>query len=53
VQRIITDHCVFDVLPEGQGLVLVELAPGVSVEDVRSKTGATFRPAPSIRSMDA
>jgi 3-oxoacid CoA-transferase subunit B len=36
VQRIITDLCVLDVTPDG--LVLVELAPGVDEEEVRTKT---------------
>ena len=36
VQRIITDLCVLDVTPEG--LRLVELAPGVTGDDVRTAT---------------
>jgi 3-oxoacid CoA-transferase subunit B len=37
VQRVITDLAVVDVTPEG--LVLLEVAPGVSVDDVRAATG--------------
>jgi 3-oxoacid CoA-transferase subunit B len=50
VHRIITDLCVLDV--EKDGLRLVELAPGVSVDEVRAKTEASFRVADSIASMD-
>jgi len=39
VDRIITDLCVFDVRP-GEPLYLKEVAPGVDVEEVRSKTAA-------------
>jgi 3-oxoacid CoA-transferase subunit B len=41
VNRIITDLAVLDVVP-GEGLVLRELAPGVSVTDVRAATEAEF-----------
>jgi 3-oxoacid CoA-transferase subunit B len=38
VNRIITDMATIDVTPEG--LVLRELAPGVTLEEVRAATGA-------------
>ena len=38
VNQIITDLCVLDVTPNG--LKLVELAPGVTVDEVKQKTGA-------------
>jgi len=41
---VITDLCVFEVEP-GKGLVLKELHPGVTLEDVRAKTAAEFRVA--------
>ncbi len=37
VNRIITDLAVWDVAP--QGMKLIELAPGVSKEEVIAKTG--------------
>jgi 3-oxoacid CoA-transferase subunit B len=40
VDLIITDLCVFDVARPG--LTLVDLAPGVTVADIRSKTEAPF-----------
>jgi 3-oxoacid CoA-transferase subunit B len=40
VDRIITDLGVMDVTPEG--LKLVELAPGVSREQIQAKTGVTL-----------
>jgi 3-oxoacid CoA-transferase subunit B len=38
VNRIITDLAVLDVTP--QGLRVVEMAPGVTREDLQAKTGA-------------
>ncbi len=51
VHRVITDLCVFDVDRGRAELVLVELAPGVGVEEVRAKTKARFREAESVGSM--
>jgi 3-oxoacid CoA-transferase len=41
VSLIITDLCVFEVKPGG-GLVLLELHPGVTLDEVKAKTGAGF-----------
>jgi 3-oxoacid CoA-transferase subunit B len=44
VNLIVTDLCVFDVDEPGKpGLTLVDLAPGVTVADVRAQTQASFR----------
>jgi 3-oxoacid CoA-transferase subunit B len=40
VNRVITDLCVFD--RGDDGLTLVELAPGVGLDEVRAKTEASF-----------
>ena len=47
VNLVVTDLGVFDVTAEG--LVLVDLAPGVTVEDLRDKTEAAFRIHPELK----
>ena len=42
VNRIITDLCVFDVKPDGSGLELIELAPGVTEEELQEKTACSY-----------
>ena len=47
VDRIITDMCVFDVdKAGGTGLTLVEIAPGLAVEDVKEATACDFKVVP-------
>jgi len=50
VHRIITELCVFDV-DASKGLTLIELAPGVSVEDVSAVTEPKFAVAAEVVEM--
>ena len=50
VDLIITNLCVFSV-ERGKGLTLIELAPGVTEEDVRKATQADYMSAPSLRQL--
>jgi 3-oxoacid CoA-transferase subunit B/3-oxoadipate CoA-transferase beta subunit len=45
VDLVVTDLGVFDVARGRRPLTLVELAPGVTVEEIRSRTGAAFETA--------
>jgi 3-oxoacid CoA-transferase subunit B len=49
VHRIITDLCVMDVTPDG--LELIELAPGVTRDEVHQKTEAKLRDAAGLAEM--
>ncbi|KAL6233756.1 hypothetical protein BDW75DRAFT_251838 [Aspergillus navahoensis] len=50
VSRIITELCVFDV-DFVNGLTLIELADGVTVDEVRAKTEAPFKVAEDLKPM--
>lgn len=52
VSTIITDLCVFEVDRKKGGLRLTEVAPGVSVEDIRAKTDAEFEVAEDLKNME-
>jgi len=47
VDLVITDICVFAV-ERGVGLTLLELAPGVTLEEVEAKTQASFTVSPNL-----
>jgi 3-oxoacid CoA-transferase subunit B len=47
VNRIITDYCVLDVTPDG--LQLIEVAPGVTAEQVQEMTGPRLSVAADLR----
>ncbi len=48
VDLIITDLCVFKV-NKGEGLVLIELNDGISLADVRARTGCGFTVDPALK----
>ncbi|MCA0199342.1 MAG: CoA transferase subunit B [Proteobacteria bacterium] len=47
VHMIVTDLCVFEV--GRPGLTLVDIAPGVTVDEIRAKTGPDFKIAPGVK----
>ena len=50
VDLVITDLCVFEV-DRGKRMRLVELAPGVTLEEVKAKTEASFEVSESLKEM--
>jgi len=45
VDHVITDLAVFDVDRKGGGMTLIELAPGVTLDEVKAKTKASYKVA--------
>ncbi|OKP93360.1 3-oxoacid CoA-transferase subunit B [Paenibacillus sp. P32E] len=50
VKTIVTEMAVIDVIP-GKGLMLSEIAPGLSVEDVQKATGAELLVSPTLKAI--
>jgi 3-oxoacid CoA-transferase subunit B len=50
VHRIVTEIAVLDVRP-GKPLLLVEHAPGMTVDEIRHRTGAPIEASPALRAM--
>jgi acetate CoA/acetoacetate CoA-transferase beta subunit len=51
VNLIVTEMCVIEVVP-GEGLLVKEIAPGLTVEEVQNATGAQLRVAPDLKVME-
>ena len=49
VSRIITDLATFDVKPDGSGLELIELADGVTLDEVAAKTEAAYTVSEALK----
>ena len=49
VHRVITELATIDVTPEG--LLLCEVAPGVSAREVQEKTEPTLKVGPALKTM--
>jgi acyl CoA:acetate/3-ketoacid CoA transferase beta subunit len=48
---LITDLCVMEFDDKAHRFVLTELAPGVTVEDVKGKSKAEFVVAPNVKTV--
>lgn len=51
VGMLITELGVFRFKPDGGGMMLVEIAPGVSLDDLRAATAAEFEVSHDLRQM--
>ena len=49
VDMVITDLGVFTIDRKGSGMTLIELAPGVTLDDIKAKTGANYKVANTVK----
>jgi 3-oxoacid CoA-transferase subunit B len=49
IDMVITDLAVFDIDKKKGGMTLTELAPGVTVDEVKQKTEASFKIDPKLK----
>ena len=52
VSMIVTDLAVFTIDRKAGKMTLIELAPGVTVEEIKAKTAATFTVSPELKQME-
>lgn len=50
VNLIITERCVFDVTDDG--LLLTEINPMFSIDDIKNSTSASFKVSPNLKNME-
>ena len=51
VNRIITELAVFDVIDRIHGLQLIEIAEGVTVDEIKAKTDCEFMISPNLKTI--
>jgi 3-oxoacid CoA-transferase len=52
IKKIVTELAVIDILPDGKGFELIELAPGVSIQRVIDATEAPLRVSDDVKEME-
>lgn len=51
VDLIVTERCVFEIQKDGKGLLLTEINPEFTIEDIKAATDANFTVSPSLKNM--